>query len=827
MVKLWLAGVEESLTVRELSVKEGVSTLFEVVVRARSPNPDLELESLLGLSAAVTAGSPILAGAAPRTWRGVCNAAEQLRIEPTGLSMYELRIAPELWLLTQRTSHRVFQHRSVPEIVAAILDTWGIEAVWRIDRGAYERHEYRVQYGETDFAFVSRLLEEAGIAYTFDERDGAAVVTFSDALERSEPRRAGPLSFEDSPTVGSQREHVTAVRLAHALRPGAVLLQDFDFRRRLDVPLATSATVESAHEARLEQHLYVRGAFFSEGTPADPPPRADDLNASRAVETVGKRYAQRTLEAVRSGKRVVRFRTNAIDLVPGAVFSIAGHGHSGLESGAGLLVTELRTSAEHDGITYVDGEAVFTDVPYRPARRTQKPVVQGVESAVVVGPEREEIHTDELGRVRVQFPWDRYGELDEKSSCWIRVSQAWAGAGHGFVALPRVGQEVVVGFFGGDPDQPIVVGRVFNVTSPPPYRLPLDKTKTVWRSASTAGSDGWNEISFDDASGAEVLFVQAQRNLETIVKEDESTSVGGDRELAVAGSDEIDIRGDQALFVGGGQSIQVGGDRALHVTGAVRTSASRGYSVTVEGPRAPIDEGEAAEDDSAAVEPEIAEPEDPPRKPTGIDVTDGKITLTTGEATLTLEGPNLTLEAAASLLLSAASNITITGRANIFVTSGANVLVHSEDGDLILEGGPAVHINSKPTLSDPDELPESPEGVDLDELVEGAEELMLHDPSEPDALGDALGKGGAWDPEQWGPAHRRFGFFAAGVLAAEAGVPFGVLARQLGKRARAEGRRGAGDPANGVFGGEAPYGLSPEEYALVRGGAAHHAREYA
>ncbi len=816
MLSLWFASGEDSLSVRQFTVHEGVSSLFQVDVVARSPSDDVDLEALLGRPASFRVQRALGEGAgAPRTFNGICSAARQTRVERSGLSTYELRLVPPLWLLTERRNHRVFQHASVPDIVTKLLGEWGIEADWHIDKEAYPRLDYRVQHGESDFAFLSRLLEEAGIAYTLDagtaREDGGSKVALFDHLASTPPRAGGAIPYQDSPSAASAREYVTGVQIAHQLRPGKLTLRGFDFRRKLDAPLVAVATARAARgptdvEARLEQSVYSPGAFFAEKPPLEGPrrgesPAADDQGISRADEKIGKQQADRSLAAARAGRRGVEFATNLVDLAPGTVFSIGGHTHGALASHHELLVTRLEMSGAHDGEWTIAGSAVFTDVAYRPPRTTPKPVVQGVESAVVVGPADEEIHTDELGRVRVQFPWDHEGDFDEHSSCWIRVSQGWAGAGYGMLALPRVGQEVVVGFFGGDPDHPVIVGRLFNTTSPIPSKLPEEKTATTWRSSSSPGGEGWNEITFEDARGQERVYMQAERDLEKLVKANESASVGGNRSRQVAATETVTIGLAQTIAVGGGRSVSVGVDD--------ETTVGQRYAVSV----APA----AAEGGKQLL-------------PTGFEMVNRKITLTTGEATITLEGPNITLDAAASILLNAAANITINGRADIHLGGGANVVIRARNGDLVVQGGPNVLINpSVAAEQDPSVIPvDQPPGVEMDEDVIEAEDSASFQPDEPEWLKSQVAPGGKLDPLRWGPDHEDFGYFHLGVIAAAARIPLGVMMRQLGKQRVAS--HGAsvdrGDPGNGLFGGKAPYGNEPHHHALMARGVRYHASYY-
>jgi type VI secretion system secreted protein VgrG len=255
--------------------------------------------------------------------------------------------------------------------------------------------------------------------------------------------------------------------------------------------------------------------------------------------------------------------------------------------------------------------------------RTSKPIVRGVQSAVVVGPAGEEIHTDEFGRVRVQFHWDREGKYDDNSSCWMRVSQGWAGSGYGMIVIPRIGQEVLVGFFEGDPDQPVIIGRVYNNTARVPYKLPDHKTKSTWKSDSSPNSDGFNEIMFEDAKGKELVYVQAQKDLQKLVKNNETERTGVNRTIAV---------------------------------GANRTATIGVNDTTIVGVKHRLT---------------IAQPKEPPPSipPTTFDMSDKKLSYTTGEASIIFDGPNITLEAK--------GNITIRSKGgDVIIQGGPNVKIN-------------------------------------------------------------------------------------------------------------------------------------------------------
>ncbi len=524
---------EDSLSVRRFTAVEEVSTLFHVTVWAVSPNPSLALEDIVGKGAAlrvrVSYNWPIAEDT--RLWSGICSSIEQARPNPTGLSTYRLTIVPTLWLLLHRRDHRIFQYLSVPDIIDRVLRPWGIEPVWQVDRPSYERLEYRVQYGESDFAFFCRLLEEAGIAFTFPQSADGSKLTLGDRLQGAPPRPGPPLRFVDHPNRAAQHEFITHVTVGHDVRPGAHTFRGQDFRHP-DVYPTGQAPSAPAPEEKYEQYHYDPGAMYIEmrGKMREQP-HADDRGVGRYDPGWATRQSTRALEALRADRRSVSFLTNVVDVWPGVVFSIDHHPLG--ELGAPLLCDQQTISGSTVDGWSVRGRAVFAGVPYRPPQRTPKPRPASVQSATVVGPSGEEIHTDEFGRVRVQFPWDRIGGMNEGSTCWMRVNEGWAGVGYGLFQVPRIGQEVLVAFMDDDVDQPVVVGRVHDLTNPVQYKLPENKTRSAWKSDSSPEAVGYNEIYFEDKAGDELVNVQAQRHLRALTKNDETITVGHDRDKTV------------------------------------------------------------------------------------------------------------------------------------------------------------------------------------------------------------------------------------------------------------------------------------------------------
>ena len=551
MATLELSLAAGELSVRRFVVKEAVSALFSVSIWGRSADPSLDLGAILDKPATFRSAPGYLhvSGLGTRSWRGIVAFAEQVhalqpQVGQRGLSTYHIEIVPELFRLRHRRNNRIFQQLSIPDIVDELLGEWGIEKAWNVERSKYPKLEYKVQYGESDYAFFSRLLEEAGIAFTFPDDQGGTL-TFSDQLQANPVRPGEKLRYVDHPAQAAEQEYVTAVRLAHDVRPGAYTIRDYEFRNP-DFELYGRAPAAGG----AEQYHFDQGAFLVETGKGNGTPVADDKGIARHDEKYGSELAERSLHGERVGVRGISFEANTFDLAPGSIFSMSRHPHAELASDRKLLVLESTFEGTAEGEWSLLGQAVFAEVPYRPPRRTQKPIVHGLQCATVVGPSGQEIHTDEFGRVRVQFPWDREGKKDEGSSCWLRVNQGWGGMGYGMIVLPRIGQEVLVGFAEGDPDLPFVMGRVYNAVQQVPYKLPEHKTRSTWKSDSSQGSNGFNEIMFEDLAKKELVWQQAEKNRTRLVKENEFATVGHDRQKLVKRDEREHTDGSRKRWVG-------------------------------------------------------------------------------------------------------------------------------------------------------------------------------------------------------------------------------------------------------------------------------------
>jgi len=666
----------DSFDVREFTVNERMSQLFEVRLVALTDNPNVDFESIVGQKARFVLHHGHGFGT-QRIWTGICNELEQLSVEDTGLSSYHIGIVPSFWLATQRRNHRMFQQISEPDIVVKMLAEWGIEPVVKIDKAAYKKRKYRVQYAESDYAFICRMLEDAGITFYFEYQDGESKLVLADAPQSNAARN--PIAFRDNPTT-ADLEHVTDVRIARKIRPGKLTIRDVDYRKPPTYNLAASASGgASAVEERLERFHYEPGAFLYGAEKGDETPVADDKGKARTDEAEGQKLAQRRLEAKRSSGTAVSFTTSAHDLAPGIVTSFLDHPRADLAGDQKLLIVESNLAGTSLGEWTHTCEAKSAKQPYRPPTNSSKPKVNGVESATVVGPAGEEIHCDEFGRVRVHFHWDRESKMDDNSSCWIPVSQPWGGAGYGGINLPRIGQEVLVDFMGGDPDRPVIVGRMFTNLQKVPYKLPDNKTQSGLRSNSTGASGGYNELMFEDSLGKELVRMQAERDYNKLVKHDENATIMNDRTKVVHRDENVTIGQNRNKTVKANETINIGKNLMKTVQASEREVTAVNRNIVVGVSRSTqvgaIDSTTVGGTYSVMVSPPG---EGGPAAGTAQTIVHDKITFSTpGGASIELSGSTITLKAA---------TVTVSG------SSQTNVLCSG--GDVIIRGGPMVKINT-------------------------------------------------------------------------------------------------------------------------------------
>lgn len=567
----------DAIDVRLFRVHEGFSSLFEVHLIVRSKNPDIDFAAVLGRPASFVVNKSGLAGS-NRTWQGICNHIEQVEVdEESGASSYQLTIVPQLWFLSQRRNHRMFQLLSEPQIALKILKEWGIEPEVQVDMAAYKDRKYRVQYGESDYAFICRLLEDVGITFYHDVIEGETKLILSDRPTDNPPRPVA-LPYVNRPNGSLHHDFVTNVRITRQTRPGRYTQRDVDYRRAPSFPLMATAQGDHPAETGLERFHYNPGAFLFRDSAGADTPTADDKAVHRTSLDEAKKQTQKRLEAKQGPARMVVFEAAAADLRPGVVMSMTGHPRSDLAPGKQLLVVAANYDGDDSGDWIHTVEARFADIPYRPPLVTPKPKVSGVESATVTGPAGEEIHVDEFGRVRVHFHWDRESKMDQDSSCWIPVSQPWGGAGYGGMNIPRIGQEVIVDFLGGDPDRPVIIGRVYTNLQKVPYALPANKTKSGWRSNSSPTNGGFNELMFEDAAGRELVRFQAEKDYTGLVKNNSGHVIGNDSVSYVGNNEGHAVVKNHKTQIGEKREMVVGADQ-VHVVGGEMIAVGRKTSV--------------------------------------------------------------------------------------------------------------------------------------------------------------------------------------------------------------------------------------------------------
>ncbi|MGH8445119.1 MAG: type VI secretion system Vgr family protein, partial [Solimonas sp.] len=565
---------EDALLFRRMRADEELGRLYEYRLELLSRNAQIKLSDLVGQRMTVTLKLP---DGSVRHFDGfVAQFSHDGR--RGAYAVYRATLRPWLWFLTRTTDCRIWQDRSAPEIVTAIFREHGFTDFSESLTGDYPKLPYCVQYRETDFNFVSRLMEQAGIYYYFRHQKSLHTLVLADSYSSHQPAKG----YEQLPYAppDDQRaqdfEHVHDWTLSQRVDSGALALTAFDFekpRALLDVNLAL-------------QQRYAHDDFEIFDYPGPYTETAD-----------GERHARIWLEGLEVRQATARAASNARGIAVGNLFKLAGFPR-GDQNKEHLVVAARYRLESNDYETRDDGgehkvfdcrfTAVDSKQPYRAERLTPKPVVRGPQTAIVVGKRGEEIWTDAHARVKVQFHWDRYGKADENSSCWLRVAQVWAGKQWGGLYIPRMGQEVIVDFLEGDPDQPIVTGRVYNGDAKPPYDLPAEATKSTLKSMSSKGGGGFNEIRFEDKKDAEQLFMHAQRDFDlrvgkdrrdyvekdahTAIKGSRYESIDGDAHLGIKGLRATDLAGDDNLKVGGKLAQEVGGSYSLKVGGAVGES---------------------------------------------------------------------------------------------------------------------------------------------------------------------------------------------------------------------------------------------------------------
>jgi type VI secretion system secreted protein VgrG len=442
------------------------------------------------------------------------------------MATYHLKLRPWFWLMSHHRQCRIFQEKTVPDIIKEMFSEASFtETELRLSRSDYATLEYCVQYRESDFAFISRLMEQEGIYYFFTHDEGRHVMVICDGAgsHRKFADRLGTMRIARADEADAAT--VWDWSIEHAIHSGQTTLADYNFKKP-QANLLRSKSIKHGHAEDAFEHYDYPGKYVEGGE--------------------GEAYVAIRMEEEAARYALARAKTRARWMAPGHVANLADLGRRNDQANYLITETTLAVDAvEARGADDIQCEfgALSTDYVFRPKRRTAKPVIAGPQTAVVVGKSGEEIWTDEYGRVKVQFHWDRDGKNDEKSSCWIRCAQIWAGKSWGGLFIPRMGQEVVVHFLEGDPDRPLVTGAVYNGANAPPYSLPDDATKSTIKSDSSKGGNGSNELRFEDKKGSEEFFAHAEKDMNIEVENDRNMTVK-------KGNETIEIeKGNQSTTV--------------------------------------------------------------------------------------------------------------------------------------------------------------------------------------------------------------------------------------------------------------------------------------
>jgi len=522
--------------------REAYSTPFEISLLLSSPQSAVNFSDVLDNQATLSIWRN---GELLRSVSGMVSSFEQ---GDSGFrqTFYRMEINPELWRLGLRRNSRIFQNESPIDILQSLLTENGVTQ-YRFDlRHEHPPREFCVQYRETDLAFLQRLSAEEGLTYYFEQDGGQTKLIFSDDAQTLNNGNAVSLPYNLNKKAQLQETVVTAFNRSERVRPSEVKLKDYTFKN----PSWTAEFDKVAGDANNQRSGYEH---------YDYPGRFKD-------ESQGKAFTQYRLESLRTDAHQGWGTSNSAQLSVGGLLQLTNHPNASLNTLWQISRIVYRGSQPQaleqeggDKATTLENEFEF--IPrhqsWRPMQLT-KPRVEGPQIAIVVGPKDEEIYCDKFGRIKLQFLWDREGQYNDHSSCWIRVTQPWAGKNWGMIAIPRVGQEIVVDFLEGDPDQPIVTGRTYHATNMPPDALPASKTQMNLMSQTYKGG-GYNGLMMDDATNNQRLDLHAQKDMNTKVLNDQTSTIQNNRSITVVGGNETRTvqSGDLSESVKGNRNITV------------------------------------------------------------------------------------------------------------------------------------------------------------------------------------------------------------------------------------------------------------------------------
>ncbi len=554
----------EELAFAYLTGTDFVSSCFDFDLGLVSKDATITADKLLGQTVTVKVGT----GGDPRFFNGLVSEFRFVTIAE-GYAQYQLKLRPWLWFMSNRSDCRIFQNLSVVEIADKVFSAHGGKVEKRL-QASYDPRDYCVQYDESDLDFVQRLLEHEGIFYFFEHSDGEHKLVLTDANAKLKPvpdYETVPYQVEGA-SAFRDRDYISDWKPKASVRPGSYVHTDYDFEKP-SADLMAKSVSPAGHALDKGERYHQPGSHLDLG-------RGDKIAAIRREELQAPHVR-------------VAAQGNARGLAPGCTFKLEEFPREAendeyivLQAEYAMWDPQFRTEFVRKGDGFASSLLVAPkSIAYRPLRTTRQQVMRGPQTATVVGPSGQEIFTDKYARVKVQFHWDRLGKKDQNTSCFVRVSSAWAGSGWGFIQIPRIGQEVIVDFIEGDPDKPIITGRVYNASQMPPYALPGNATQSGWKSNSSLGGGGFNELRFEDKKGSEEVYFQAEKDHNELVKNDEGRLIQHDMQERVDNNSNQSIGVNRTEDVGNDKTTQVGHNRTVTIGDNDTESVGIDRSLTV------------------------------------------------------------------------------------------------------------------------------------------------------------------------------------------------------------------------------------------------------
>ncbi len=557
---------ENQLLLTSFRGDETISRLFHFELDLIADNNAIRANQIVGKNVTISI-QPV--GSERRFFNGfVCRFAAGLEDE-YGRRNYRAEVVPWLWFLSRTSDCRIFQDKTAVEIIEQIFSDLGFSDFKTDLRGPHVQREFCVQYRESDLDFVSRLCEEEGIFWFFKHEDGKHTLVLADHAGAYFDCAQAKVDFPRDFGSRAIKDHLTSWEHRYEFQTGKIARTDFDFKNPSTNLMTQEQTVLELAEMAKYEHYDYPGNYLNKGQ--------------------GQPLARVRMEAEEAGYDMVHSTSFCTSFTTGGKFAVGKH-RSKPEEGQSYVITSVIHEAR-EPMAYETGSSVefsyrneFRCIPskitFRPVRVTRKPVIQGVQTAIVVGPQGEEIYTDEFGRVKVQFHWDREGKNDEKSSCWVRVSQIHAGKGFGGIDIPRIQEEVVVSFLEGDPDRPLITGRVYHALNMPPFGLPDKKVVSGLKSKTYKG-DGYNELVMDDSPGNELIRVHGQYDMDSTIEHDLREHVLNNRSRDVTVDETIQIGNNKTVSVGANHTETIGANMTISVGANLSETVGITYTETV------------------------------------------------------------------------------------------------------------------------------------------------------------------------------------------------------------------------------------------------------